>query len=53
MGKLAVYKYISMMFLVIQCILTAFTIVALFGGDVNPAGHSARALFSLPPTFSC
>ena len=44
MGKLAVYKYISMMFLVIQCILTAFTIVALFGGDVNPAGHSARAM---------
>ena len=44
MGKLAVYKYISMMFLVIQCILTAFTIVALFGGDVNPVGHSARAM---------
>ena len=44
MGKLAVYKYISMMFLVIQCILTTFTIVALFGGDVNPAGHSARAM---------
>ena len=44
MGKLAVYKYISMMFLVVQCVVSAFTIVALFGGDVNPVGHSARAM---------
>ena len=44
MGKLAVYKYISMMFLVVQCIVSTFTIVALFGGDVNPVGHSARAM---------
>ena len=44
MGKLAVYKYISMMFLVVQCIVSTFTIVALFGGDVTPVGHSARAM---------
>ena len=44
MGKLAVYKYVSMMFLVLQFITTAFTLVALYGGDVNPAGHSARAM---------
>ena len=44
MGKLAVYKYISMMFLVAQCVIATFTIVALFGGDVNPVGHSARAM---------
>lgn len=44
MGKLAVYKYISLMFLVLQCVLTVFTIMALYGGDVNPAGHSARAM---------
>ena len=31
MGKLAVYKYISLMFLVFQCVVSVFTIVALFG----------------------
>ena len=44
MGKLAVYKYISLMFLVVQCVVSVFTIVALFGGDVNPIGHSARTM---------
>ena len=44
MGKLAVYKYMSMMFLVAQIIATIFTIVALYGGDVSPIGHSARAM---------
>ncbi len=44
MGKLAVYKYFSMMFLVAQIIATIFTIVALYGGDVSPIGHSARAM---------
>ena len=44
MGKLAVYKYFSMMFLVAQIIATVFTIVALYGGDVSPIGHSARAM---------
>lgn len=44
MGKLAVYKYVAMMFLIVQIIVTIFTFEALFGGDVNPIGHSARAM---------
>ena len=44
MGKLAVYKYVSMMFLVAQIVISIFTIVALFGGDVQPAGNTARAM---------
>ena len=44
MGKLAVYKYVAAMFLVVQVIVSVFTIVALFGGDVNPVGSPARAM---------
>lgn len=44
MGKLAVYKYVSLMFLVTQIVVSLFTIVALFGGDVQPAGNTARAM---------
>jgi endonuclease/exonuclease/phosphatase family metal-dependent hydrolase len=44
MGKLAVYKYVAMMFLVAQVIASVFTFVALFGGDVNPVGSPARAM---------
>lgn len=44
MGKLAVYKYVAMMFLVIQIVVSVFTIVALFGGDVTPVGNTARAM---------
>lgn len=44
MGKLAVTKYFSLMFLVIQILATVFTIVALYGGEVSPIGHSARAM---------
>lgn len=44
MGKLAVYRYISMMFLIIQIVLTIFTLVALWGGEVPPAGNTARAM---------
>ena len=43
MGKLAVYKYVAMMFLVLQLIVSAYTFLGLFGGDVNPAGNMARA----------
>ena len=46
MGKLAVYKYVSAMFLVAQLVITIFTIVGLFGGNVNPAGNTARAMLS-------
>ena len=44
MGKLAVYKYVAMVMLIIQFLVTIFTIVGLFGGNVNPAGHTARAM---------
>ena len=44
MGKLAVYKYMAMMFLVVQIIVSIFTIAGLYGGDVNPIGNAARAL---------
>ena len=44
MGRLAVYKYMSMMFLVAQVVVTVFTFVALFGGDVTPIGNTARAM---------
>ena len=37
-------KYVAAMFLTVQIILTIFTVVALFGGEVNPIGHSARAM---------
>lgn len=50
MGKLAVYKYVSAMFLVAQLVIAIFTFVALFGGNVNPAGNNARAMlvYALP-----
>lgn len=44
MGRLAVYKYIAMLMLAAQIIVTAFTFVALNGGNVSPVGHSARAM---------
>ena len=44
MGKLAVYKYMSMMFLVIQVVATVFTIAGLYGGDVTPIGNTARSM---------
>lgn len=50
MGKLAVYKYVSFMFLVASAILTVFTIAGLFGGQVTPAGNNALAMlvYALP-----
>jgi len=55
MGKLAVYKYMSMMFLVAQIIATVFTITALYGGDVSPIGNTARAMlvYILPILIGC
>ena len=44
MGKLAVYKYVAAMFLVAQVVVSVFTIMALFGGNVTPIGNSARAM---------
>lgn len=44
MGKLAVYKYISFLFLVATFLLSGFTFFGLFGGNVPPAGNTARAM---------
>ncbi len=50
MGKLAVYKYTSLMFLVIQIVVSIFTFVGLFGGSSNPVSSTATAMivFVLP-----
>lgn len=50
MGKLAVQKYFSLMMLIISFLLMIFTFVGLFGGDVQPAGNTARAMlvYALP-----
>jgi len=49
-GKLAVYKYLSFMMLVITILVTVFIIMGLFGGYANPATNTALALtvFALP-----
>ena len=44
MGKLAVYKYAAAMFLTLQIVVSIFTLVGLFGGNVTPVGNTARAL---------
>ncbi len=44
MGKLAIYKYLSFMLLVITILVTAFIIMGLFGGYSNPATGTAMAL---------
>lgn len=44
MGKLAVYKYAAAMFLTLQIVVSVFTLVGLFGGDVTPVGNTARAM---------
>jgi len=44
MGKLAVQKYFAFMVLIITVLMMIFTIVALYGGDVQPGGNMARAL---------
>ena len=50
MGKLAVYKYFSFLFLLLTFALAGFTLFGLFGGDVPPYGSIARALlvYALP-----
>ncbi len=44
MAKLAVYKYISFMFLVVTILLSIFTIIGLFAGNANPASQTALAM---------
>jgi len=50
MGKLAVQKYFSFMILIATALMMIFTFVGLFGGEVNPAGNTARSLlvYALP-----
>ena len=50
MGKLAVQKYFSFTILIITVLAMIFTIVGLYGGDVQPAGNTARAMlvYALP-----
>ena len=44
MGRLAVNKYFSFLFLVATFAVAGFTIFGLFGGNVTPAGNTARAM---------
>ena len=44
MGKLAVYKYLSFMMLVITFLVTVFILMGIFGGYANPATNTALAL---------
>ena len=44
MGKLAVYKYLSFMMLVVTILVTVFIVMGLFGGHSNPATGTALAL---------
>ncbi|MBR0165540.1 MAG: endonuclease/exonuclease/phosphatase family protein [Prevotella sp.] len=55
MGKLAVQKYFSFMMLIVTFLLMIFTFTGLFGGDVTPAGNTARAMlvYALPLLIVC
>lgn len=44
MGKLAVKRYISLMMLIVQLVVSIFTFVGLFGGDSSPVGNTAAAM---------
>ena len=44
MGKLAVYRYVAMMFLIMQIVVSIFTILGLFGGNYSPVGNNAKAM---------
>ena len=50
MGKLAVYKYFSFLFLILTLIVAIATITGLFGGSVSPVGNTAVSLlvYALP-----
>lgn len=50
MGKLAIYKYLSFMMLVLTVLVSVFVFMGLFGGNANPATGTALALtvFALP-----
>lgn len=47
MGKLAVYKYLSFMILVITIMTSVFTFIGLFGGYASPERETAIAILVL------
>lgn len=51
MGKKAVKQYINIIILVISIILLIFTIIGIYGGNVNPTGHYLRAMTTLALPF--
>lgn len=44
MGKLAVYKYLSFMVLIVTVVTSGFTFFGLYGGDANPIQNTASAM---------
>lgn len=44
MGKLALKKYATTMILIVQIIISIFTLVGIFGGNVSPIGNTANAM---------
>lgn len=44
MGKLAVYRYFSLMFLIATIVVMLFTFAGLLGGRVDPVGNTAMAM---------
>ena len=44
MGKLAINKYFSLLFLIATVFTSCFTFAGLFGGDSNPVGNTALAM---------
>ena len=55
MGKLAVYRYFALMFLILTIVVMMFTFIGLFGGSVDPAGNTAMAMlvYVLPLLIIC
>lgn len=44
MGKLAIIRYGQLMMLIFQIVLSIFTFVGLWGGNVSPVGNTASAM---------
>lgn len=44
MGKLAVFRYFTLLGIVLQLVVTIFTFIGLWGGYGNPASHTANAM---------
>lgn len=44
MARKAFLKYVSLMMLILQMVLTVFTFIGLFGGSTHPSGNTAAAM---------